>query len=138
MYLKDEESIDGVESDEESIFTKSSGKSERERKPETPKPPPVVKVDASIQTTPQVEEKQIWTGEPDYKSYFIVRLIKPSKVCVAKMRCTIKFGNTTYTSKYLDTPKFEKKVKIVDDKRKSRLKMKTEKSTHNKKLFPLN
>ena len=125
-------SINDMDSEAESII------SDKNDEVETLKPPPVVrkyfkiwqlikfhifvffvfvfnkvKVDAMMQTIQQGETKQTWTGEPDYHSYFIVRLFKPTGINVSKMRCAIELDKTRYFSKYLDTPKLDKVKKMI-------------------------
>jgi hypothetical protein len=103
-----------MESDDESFLTKSST-NRYQKKAASPKTH-VEKTEASTQTQIDTDEKHIWTGEPEYTRYLILRLFKPIGINAAKLKCYIQAGDQIFTSKQLEPPKPEKKVKIVDAK----------------------
>ena len=70
--------------------------------------------DANIQTEPDVEEKFTWTGEPDYKRYFIVRLFKPAEFNSKKLVFTIKYAGTTFVSTKFEIVKSDKVFKFTN------------------------
>ena len=59
----------------------------------------------NTQTEPDVEEKAIWTGEPNYTRYFIIRMFKPAEFNSKKIRFKITVGNVTLESKSFELVK---------------------------------
>lgn len=103
-----------MESDDESFLTKSSA-NRYQKKPDSPQVL-IEKAEATTQTQIDTDEKNIWTGEPEYTRYFILRLFKPTGVNAVKLKCFIQIGDKICVSKQLEPPKPEKKVKIIDAK----------------------
>ena len=60
------------------------------------------------QTQANVEEKAVWTGEPNYTRYFIVRIFKPTEFDAKNLKFNIQLNEDSYTSKNFVVKKGEK------------------------------
>ncbi len=60
------------------------------------------------QTQANVEDKVVWTGEPNYTRYFIVRVFKPVEYEDKALKFNIQLNEDSYTSKNFVVKKGDK------------------------------
>jgi hypothetical protein len=59
-------------------------------------------VENNTQTEPDVQDKLTWTGEPNYRRYFIVRIFKPMEFNAKKIKFKVNYENSSFISEVFE------------------------------------